>query len=626
MEEALKKELHLKSLEHISIVSHDILNKKKDIDISIKSLRESLRKGGLEDPEILITILLHRLETKQQLDFSYNTPYFVRCDIKFEDENSIETLYFGRFPFMEDKIYSWVAPAAAIRFESPGDFTYLLHNGNGRKGKLLRKDQLMIIDRRIVFMSTESMNMPRELVYQEHFSEQKQGFILPEIVEQMEKAQDKIIRSHYFGSFLISGAAGSGKTTLALHRVAYLIQSPETSQLFNPFDVLVLVQDSSTKNYFSNLLPTLGINNVKITTFDEWAMRILEIKNMRFVIRYGNNEYQKDQYEFSKTQALKDIKHLGKEKNIKRLLEKVYNATFGSGQMGLLKKQLSDNFLDRFDLTVLLKHKLQQDNLLIEKVEKYVHQKTTRHYVKKIISRPVKYSLIIMDEVENYLKDQIQIIKTCINAKTNALIYVGDIKQQTLLWTVKNWDEVNEKFESGRKIELHKIYRNTKQILEYIKGVGYQVDIPAQIKNGDAVEEKIFTSKEEELIYVEKLLEGNANDTIGILAKTDQYLDDYRKKFGDRKNIFIITINEAQGVEFDKVILLGLNKELFRNNNRNKVIALERQKVNRDLLYVALTRAMSKLYVFGNYGLKNLLVQLEDATINDKSKIDEAKS
>lgn len=617
MEDAFKKKLYSNSQKHVNVVAENILDKKKYTEASIKSLEATLRKGESDDPEVLVSIILHRMETKQQLEYSRNTPYFVRCDVKFEDESSISTLYFGRFPFMEDNIYSWVAPAAAIRFESPGNFSYILHDGNERKGKLLRKDQFMIINRRIVFMSTESVEMPRELVYQEHFSEQKQGFVLPEIVEQMEKAQDKIIRSHYFGSFLIAGAAGSGKTTLALHRVAYLVQSPETSQLFNPFDILVFVQDSSTKKYFSYLLPTLGINNVKITTFDEWAMRILNLENMKFTIRYGANEDEKDKYEFSKMEALKNIKNLGKEKDIKKLLRDLYEIAFQPDQINLLKKQLSDNQLDRFDLTVLLKNQLQQNGLLVEKVEKYTQHKKSRHYVKKIITRPVKYSLLILDEMENYLKDQIQVIKTCISEKTNALIYVGDIKQQTLLWTVKNWDEVNERFETGRKIELHKVYRNTKQILEYINKIGYQIDIPSSLKNGDAVEEKIFTGKKDELIYVEKLLSAGTDATVGILAKTSEYLDDYKKMFGNRKNIIIITINEAQGVEFDNVMLVGLNKDLFKNSGKDKTILLERQKVNRDLLYVGLTRAMKKLYVFGNCGLKNLLFQLKSTVISN---------
>src|SRR5581483_1260636 len=228
MDELKKLELLKYAKAHIKKVSEDITNYISSTNVSIQNLRERLRKGETDDPETLVALLIQQLEAKQQLEYLLNTPYFVRLDVKFDDAKNKDTLYFARFPFTKDSIYSWVAPAAAIRFEKPGRFSYILPSGRKRGGELLRKDQFMIVDKHIIFMSSESVNYLRNLIYQEYFSKQRQTFALPEIVEQMEKAQDKIIRSNYYGSFLISGAAGSGKTTLALHRVAYLVQSPQT--------------------------------------------------------------------------------------------------------------------------------------------------------------------------------------------------------------------------------------------------------------------------------------------------------------------------------------------------------------------------------------------------------------
>ncbi|MEK6885100.1 MAG: hypothetical protein AABY22_36045, partial [Nanoarchaeota archaeon] len=258
MNDLIKKEIYEKAINHSKRVVNDISVEKLRIKALIKDFRERLQKGNLEDPEVIVALLIHQLEHEKQLDYAENSPYFVRCDVKFDDNSKIETLYFGRFAFREDSVFSWVAPASLIRFESPGEISYILPNGKKRMGTLLRKDQYMIIDREIFFLSSEATNYERELIYQKHFTEQKIGFVLPEIVEQMEKAQDTIIRSHYFGSFLISGAAGSGKTTLALHRIAYLVQSPETEKIFNPSKITVFVQDASTKKYFSGLLPELG--------------------------------------------------------------------------------------------------------------------------------------------------------------------------------------------------------------------------------------------------------------------------------------------------------------------------------------------------------------------------------
>ncbi len=601
-----KSSLLDQSKSHIQQVTQNILTHKRYTETSIQDLRDTLRKGGLEDPEVLISTLIYRLEAKQQLEYSFKTPYFVRCDVQFEDENEIRTLYFGRFPFTQDSIYSWVAPAAVIRFESPGNFSYTLPSGKQKTGKLYRKDQFMIVDQKILFMSTEGMDNPRDLVYQEYFSEQRTGFVLPEIVEQMEQAQDKIIRSYPYGSFLVSGAAGSGKTTLALHRAAYLLQSPETQNIFQPNEIIVFVQDASTKRYFSGLLPQLGINSVKIKTFDEWAMSILGIKDMEFIKRYGKSEEEKDDYEYSKKVSLMKIK-LSHEKDISAILKKTYKEFFTNDQMRILEKQLKEKLLDRFDLTVLMQYELQKNNKFVEKVEKYIQQKSTRRYVKKQILQEVQYSLIIIDEAENYLSQQLQIIKSCISPKTNAIIYVGDLVQQTLPWTIKDWTDVNETFASERQVILQKVYRNTRQILEYIKKVGYTTTIPANIKQGKKVEERVIKNKKEEIEYVKKILLQNKNNTIGVLAKSEEYLIDYKKELPINERHLIMSINEAQGVEFDIVILVGVNKELYINNNKNTEIVLERKKVDKDLLYVALTRAISSLYICGNTKLVSLL-------------------
>ena len=65
-------------------------------------------------------------------------------------------------------------------------------DGTKRVGELLNKDQYMIVDGKIIFLSTESIQSARELIYQEHFSSLKTEFALPEIVAQMEKAQTNI--------------------------------------------------------------------------------------------------------------------------------------------------------------------------------------------------------------------------------------------------------------------------------------------------------------------------------------------------------------------------------------------------------------------------------------------------
>lgn len=606
MDQLLKKEIFQEADHHVHHTASNIELYQKQLETSIRRTREDLVKQR-DDCEYLIEVLVHQLERQKHLASSYKSPYFVRCDVEFDDEKETRTLYFGRFPLIENSVYSWIAPAASIRFESPGTFSYILPDGNKRTGKLLRKDQFLIIDRKIFFMSSEDVSYLRELIYQEYFSQKKTGFILPEIVEQMEKAQDTIIRSHYRGSFLISGVAGSGKTTLALHRVAYLAQSPETAKLFQPGNITVFVQDASTKKYFSDLLPSLGIYSVNITTFDEWAMKLLEITDMQYVRRYGKTEVAKDTYEYRKNIALQSMTDTVSEKQLERILMRVYRNYLSDDQLNLLNRQLQEKVLDRFDLTVLLKIKLSTEKSLIEKVEMY-KKLSNNKYGKKVVKQAVNYSLIIIDEAENYLKEQIQIIKTCVDRSTNAVIYVGDLVQRTWPWTIRDWSQVHEEFREDRRIILQKVYRNTRQILEYIQSIGFSIDIPSKLKEGKEIVEKVFLNKQEEIQYVKELVAERKNDTVGILAKTSEYLEDYMQEIVSNGSVFIMTINEAQGVEFDKVILVGIDKHLYESKNDVEEINSENKKVNRDLLYVALTRAMSELYVLGTSTIKDLFM------------------
>jgi len=286
MQENKKQAILEKTRAHIDYIRKKIIETVEFRETQSDSMKKDARHLLPGDAFAQYRILAHNQENIGNLKQLYPSPYFTRCEFEINGENKI--MYFAKFSFSDEKIYSWITPAATLRFENPGTASYTRPDGQIQSGILHSKDQCMIVDGRLIFLSTESTTNPRELIYQENFTRQKSGFILPEVVEQMEKAQDQIVRAPYRGPFLISGPAGSGKTTMALHRVAYLMQSPETAELFTPEAILVLVQDTSTKEYFSHLLPELGIRGVGIITFSEWALSILNLKNRHsIVVRHG---------------------------------------------------------------------------------------------------------------------------------------------------------------------------------------------------------------------------------------------------------------------------------------------------------------------------------------------------
>ncbi len=581
-------------------VRHKIQANLTDTVAVTKTIKDKLYSLPPTEQLVQNRILSNYEKRAEELDALYPSPYFVKCQIKFDNEQDSRIFYFSKFALPDEHIYSWTSPAATLRFEQPGKFSYAIKDVSDKAGTLISKEQYMITDGKIIFMAAESLDHPRELIFQEYFSQHKSTFILPEIVEQMEKAQDMVIRAHPHGSFLISGPAGSGKTTLALHRVAYLIQSPDTAEQFTENNSIVFVQDESTQQYFGQLLPELGIHNVRITTFATWAREQLKLQEYSYTVRYGHSEKQQDIYEYQKCQALRTTPTAEYDTDIFRFLKNLYAPAFSEESQDLfVQQQQQDRTLDRFDLTALLQAYLHTNGGLVTEDIEYKQLKGGKIQRKKIIV-PLKYALIVLDEVQNYLPEQVSLLRQCVDPTFNAIVYVGDLAQQTQLCTIRDWAQAGEQFSEGRTAILQKNYRSTKQILTYIKKLGYAVDIPDTIKSGPEVTELPLPTVEEEIEYVTTLSKNNSDVVIGVISKSANYLKAFREQLVAYTNVHVLSIYEAQGVEFDIVCLVGMDDATFAVSDMyDKSLTTERERVNKDLLYVALTRAMSELHVLG---------------------------
>jgi DNA helicase IV len=580
-----KKSILQMAKEHIEII-------RKDVKVEAGRITElnskQLSQVSKDDQAVFFHIKYNLDKRLDELTTLYGSPYFVKCKVKFEDSGKIQDVYFAKFEFIDKSIYSWITPIASIRFENPGQASYTLPDGRIRRVELLLKEQYMIVDGEILFQTSESLEYPRELIYQKHFSDRKKGFMLPEIVAQMEKAQDQVIRAHHKGPFLISGPAGSGKTTLAFHRVAYLVQSPDTANIYSSESIMLLVQDKSAINYFSHLLPELGIHNIQITTFNQWIMDTLEIKNIEFISDYSEIEINDTTYEQEKLNLLRDDKTPEYKKSPFQSLEIFYSKNLSTESYLLFKKQKNKKVLDRFDLIFLLN----------SHIKKHKHIKIKGKKDKRI------YSMVLVDEFQNYLPEQLAIIKSVMNEDTQSIIYVGDMKQQVSIGTIKDWNQINETISDERSIMLSKVYRNTKQILTYIKDLGFSIDIPEGIKEGAPVTEEVFINSEDQIEYVRKIISENEGSTIGVITKHSSDLKKFLPLIIGRENVHLVSMVKSQSLEFDIVIIADVDTHF---ESSESILNTERQTIQRDSLYIALTRALNELHIIGSVSLRERL-------------------
>ncbi len=594
-----KEEILSLAREHVSTVREKIKEEIQEVDVSLqRKLLEKKNNASDEVAHKLFQLFSDRLD---QLHHLFPSPYFSRCDIRSKTGEE-KSFYFSKFSLHDQSIFSWMTAAARIRFAEIGSASFELPDKTTWSGELIRKDQFMIVNGKIIFLSSESDSYGRTLVHQEKLSQQKAGFMLPEIVERMEKAQDDVIRAPAFGSFLIAGPAGSGKTTLALHRLAYLLQSPDTASQFENQDMIVFVQDHGTQAYFSRLLPDLGIHNVQIVTFGEWAIERLKLKEYTFVRRPNGVDEEIDGFESRKCQALRALPENLKASRAPALsLLSAYESVFTQNDQKRFKKQLEEKQLDRFDLSILLKLTLTSGPLT--RLQEYITQKKNFEITRSFKDVPLEYSLIVVDEAQNYLAEQVDLLRTCISKRTKAMLYVGDLEQQVLLGTVRDWTHVGETFGEGQKVKLEKVYRNTKKILEYLQEIGFNVSAPEGLREGTPVVD-VACSFEEEIDRLKAIVDSiDSNRHIGILSPSSEYLQSLRSEFETKSNVHILTIHEAQGVEFECVCVVGVDETFFNAPNLTE----ERLRIKKDLIYVGLTRAMDELYVFGRMRLGEMM-------------------
>lgn len=266
----------------------------------------------------------------------------------------------------------------------------------------------------------------------------------------------------------------------------------------------------------------------------------------------------------------------------------------------MFARQKKDKRLDRFDLSVLLRIERQRSGAFTRE-EEYFVQKKNFEVTRKRRTVPLTYSLIVVDEAQNYLPEQIVALRSCASPDTNAILYVGDLGQQVLVGTLRDWGDAGETFGAGQKVQLEKVYRNTRSILRYVASLGFVVSVPDELREGAAVVDEPCATVEEMIESVRAVVtKTNGEAQVGVLGLTDAGLEPFAKAFAGQANVHVLTVHEAQGVEFEIVCVVGIPKDFLDGASE------ERERIKRDLVYVALTRAMDELYVFGVTRLKDV--------------------
>jgi DNA helicase-2/ATP-dependent DNA helicase PcrA len=233
-------------------------------------------------------------------------PYFCRIDFKPEQSEEKEKLYIGKTSLYRQEdhapvIVDWRSPIANLYYEGRiGEVSYIPEAGEV-KGELSLKRQYSINEGKLEDFQDIDITTRDELL-QKSLSAKK-DHRLTDIVSTIQAEQNRIIRADMDRPLIVQGVAGSGKTTIALHRIAYFIYT--YAENFNPDSLMILAPNRLFISYISEVLPELGVEEVVQTTFIDFVLSCIGKKfklvstdeKLLTFINVGNEETSKEHHD-----------------------------------------------------------------------------------------------------------------------------------------------------------------------------------------------------------------------------------------------------------------------------------------------------------------------------------------
>ncbi|MFD2443815.1 RNA polymerase recycling motor HelD [Bacillus sp. CGMCC 1.16607] len=343
----------------------------------------------------------------QRLESVISKPYFSRINFTNHSENKEEILYIGKTSLFDRVnqmpiIVDWRSPIANVYYDGRlGEVTYDAY-GETQSGYLSLKRQYEIENGLLKEIRDIDLTTHDELL-QKSLSG-KADNRLTEIVATIQNEQNEVIRASLQHPIIVQGAAGSGKTTIALHRISYFLYS--FGYRFPPEKLMILAPNRLFIDYISAVLPELGVNKIKQTTF----------------------------IDFMKNCLGKEIKLFSPNSKLMRMLEengKTKSIQWISTFKGSLEfKALIDGYIKEIELKLA-----PSQDFIVEKSLLLRGQKIKRLFLKEYLYLPI-YKRI--DKVKNLLTNDLRIKKSIMLSKINTKY---DEALEKALYTTKMEEE-----------------------------------------------------------------------------------------------------------------------------------------------------------------------------------------
>ena len=564
--------------------------------------------------DVEVNIALRRGNYFQKLYKLQNNPYFGA--ITFDDNDTMQKIYVGITHLEENDqylVYDWRAPICSLFYDyGVGDASYQSPSGLV-SGRITNKRQFKIQFGKLLRVFDNNLNIDDDMLQDvlSNSSSEK----MKNIVNTIQQEQNAIIRNVIDKNLIVQGIAGSGKTSVALHRIAFLLYKIENLKSNN---ILIFSPNQVFSEYISNVLPELGEDNTMQTTFHDFLSTFIsEYKSVEsftsFVERYykymeGNpnlvkykqsdevishiNSYIHDlveNIEFNNDICTHDFEitkeeldYLFKERYSKfKLLDRINSMSekicrdFYSGKktkFATVKSLIIKNLNIKLDYKEIYKNfffskyflENYSGNITNKEIENFVLKKSINYedaclfvYIKGLLegfAYKGTINEVVIDEAQDYTKLQYLIIKNIF--KRSGFTILGDINQTiNPYYKYETLESLNEIFEDSKYLELNKTYRSSPEIVEYtnkILNLNHTSAIRKENKREVLFRSENNNLKELLINDIDSLIKDNLS--IAIITKNNNEAENIYRILKD--NYSYLTLLNANTVEFNKKLVI----------------------------------------------------------------------
>ena len=614
-------------------------------------------KGEIDPHEMFINSRL--LEQQQvaetvsgkqliRLEKQKKNPYFTRVDFVYDGEQTAEKIYIGSFSFSTKEerllIYDWRAPIASIFYDYDLGKAHFQTPAGTASGDIQRKRQIKFKDGAIDYV-VESDTTVFDEVLQNELRQQKGGQ-MSTIISTIQKEQNKVIRDNRSKDMIIQGVAGSGKTSIALHRIAFLLY--HFRNRITSDQVMILSPNRTFSRFIAQVLPELGEDPVTEWTIDQFGQTLSDIADVPSRFQEIELLYlEKDPQLNERVRYLSSKKCVADLKGYLRKIEAFspqsiligdyeYNAEFILRRYKAYEKKsifqrfqlIAEDIFENLRTRPFQPKRKPTKKQLVNRLKK-MFNKTNSHQLyrdflteqgfemKKAVSYsdlfPIIYirlflegmdefskiHYLIIDEMQDYTPIQFEVFKKMF---TCPVLLIGDFTQSLTTINEMHLPDVQNYYPNAQSIFLTKSYRSTYEIITCAKKIIDDHMIEPVLRHGMKPKKWVVSSQEEEISSILELVEQLRKQdlaTIALITKTLVRAYEWRgllenqglacevltdESTGLQERLSICPLVQSKGLEFDAVIVVDADEATYPG------------LLGRQQLFVAATRAMHALY------------------------------